>query len=455
MSSTAKSALGAAMVIAFPIIADVCGLELPKWARFAILQVFALWVITLLLAMAVSHLQKAGFTRSFSARASTVLVIIFGAAMGAIIAPIIWNSIRPDDIDIVQTILPTGDDPASPVEDEESATDELEFYFHPFLIGGGRGSPGGTTNIQYSGATITNRSSRKMHLQLWAHAYYWDDDGKPKSIGFQPEWNPDGLKARTGETTIDLDAYESKEGSLVLFFDQPKRDGVKRWNINAFERVYVHAFDSVTGKHIAFKATPGYPDGKAPWPLPSPAELLALDFPRADAAATQDWPALESFDLLARTQFFGYSNDDKLSISAEIENHSNDRMKLQINLLTRKSVDDKEWRTIRGVIKPLRKEDRGELDYYALDFGPGDIASCSLVFANTGFTNKRGEELKESPNLTLLEIFDEISRKKVWCAIEPGYPPGTDMRWAAIQAPPAIPKSDLDNTKNDGPKDSK
>lgn len=451
MREKAFTLLGVLMLGLLPTVAELCGVEdMPRWLRFGFFHAFLIALIFVFLAIAVSYVRGGRF-KKLTARQSTVLVVIAGAVIGGLIAPMVWNGIRPDDIDVAQTILPTRDDPASPAEDEEPAIDELEFYFHPFLIGGGQGSPGGTANIQYSGATITNRSSRKMHLQLWAHAYYWDDDGKPKSIGFQPEWNPDGLKARTGETTIDLDAFESKEGSLVLFFDKPKQDGVKQWNINAFQHVYVHAFDSVTGKHIAFRATPGYPDGKAPWPLPSPAELLALDFPRTDAATTQHWPALETLKLLVRTQFFGYGNDDELSFIAKIENRSNDRMKLQINLLTRNSLDSKEWRTIRGIIKPSRKEDRGELDFYALDFGPGDIASCSLEFVNTGFTNENGKELKESPSLTLFEIFDEVSRKKVWCATEPGYPPGTDMRWAAIQVPTPIPKSDSDNTKNDEP----
>jgi hypothetical protein len=78
-----------------------------------------------------------------------------------------------------------------------------------------------------------------------------------------------------------------------------------------------------------------------------------------------------------------------------------------------------------------------------------------LVFANTGFANKEGEEFQQSPNLSLLEIFDEVSRKKVWCAIEPGYPPGTDMRWAIIERPPAIPESDSDNLQKDESNDSK
>ncbi|HEX4412255.1 MAG TPA: hypothetical protein VH107_01415 [Lacipirellulaceae bacterium] len=347
------------------------------------------------------------------------------------------------------------DQHSKPIDTPAPRTDELEFYFHSFLYGGGRGNPGGTANIQFSGTTMTNRSPRKMHLQLWAHAYYWKDNGQPTAIIFQPEWNPDGLKEKSGETTVDFDAFESKEGVLVLFFDKPSPDSVKQWNVSPFKNVYIHAFDSVTGKHIAFRATPGYPDAKTPWPLPSPAELLALDFPKMDASAAQNRPALDSLDLLARTQVFGYSNDNKLSLSAVIENRSSSRMMLQINMLARKSVDDKEWRTIRGVIEPSQKEDRGKLDYYALDFGPGDVANCSLVFANTGFTNKAGEELKEGPKLTLLEIFDEVSRKKVWCAIRPGYPPGIDMASASIQPPPAIPDSDSDNTKKDAANDSK
>jgi hypothetical protein len=95
------------------------------------------------------------------------------------------------------------------------------------------------------------------------------------------------------------------------------------------------------------------------------------------------------------------------------------------------------------------------VDYYALDFGPSDVAKCSLVFANTGFKNKQGEELNASPSVSLFEVFDEVSRKKVWCAIEPGYPPGTDMVSAVIQPPPELPNANSNNPTADESKDSK
>lgn len=348
---------------------------------------------------------------------------------------------------------------SDPVGDSNTAADEFDFYFHSFFFGGGK------TDVQYGEVTATNRSPRKMHLQLWGCIYYWKDNGEPASLQMQADWTPETavvlsasgkagrLKENTGEDFIDFNEWETKKGRVVLNLPQPDGYGMKAWNIDPCRDVYFHGFDSVTGKHVAFKASPGYPDAKMPWPLPSPAKALALAFP--EPATAPDLPPLESLDLVARTRMFGYRNDNSVSLSAVIENRSINRMKIQINLLSRKSVDDKEWRTFRAVIEPHRKEDRGALDYYALDFGPDDVADCSLVFAGTGFTNKEGNELKENPSLNLLEIFDEVSRKKVWCAVDPGYPPGTDMRWANIKPPPAIPKSDSDNTQKDASNDSK
>jgi hypothetical protein len=148
-------------------------------------------------------------------------------------------------------------------------------------------------------------------------------------------------------------------------------------------------------------------------------------------------------------------NNKGVVLPAVITNNSGKRMTLQINLLTRKSVDDKKWRNFRGVIVPSQGENKGHLDYYALDFGPGDTADCSLVFADTGFNNIEGEQLDESLSISALQIFDEVSRKKVWCAIRPGYPPGIDMGSALIQPPPPVPESDSDNIKKDAANDNK
>jgi hypothetical protein len=126
---------------------------------------------------------------------------------------------------------------------------------------------GGRNNLQFSDVNVTNRSPRKMHLELWAHIDYWKDNGEPARLGFQPEWNRQNLKENTGQTAIDFDAFETKTGSIVLFLPKPEKYGVTQWNLSATKNVYIHAFDSVTGKHIAFKAMSGYPTDKIPWPL--------------------------------------------------------------------------------------------------------------------------------------------------------------------------------------------
>jgi hypothetical protein len=426
-------------------------LAIPDWAAVGLWSVWPVVLVFAVLSLTpiIRHVIAARTERPVM---STVVAILLGAIVGGVSAPIILSLLPDDEADkLAQNNGDSSDAVKSPENTAQAGapteSEELEFYFHPFLIAAGQ------DNIQYSGATITNRSPRKMHLELWAHIYYWKDDGKPAGLGFRPEWNPEGLNEGTGETTIYFDAFEPKEGSLVLFLDNPEKYDVRRWNINPYNNVYIHAFDSVTGKHIAFKASPGYPDAKVPWPLPPPAKLLALQFP--EVATANSLLPLDSLELLARTQFVGYQNDGRLSFTASIANLSSNRMKLQVNLLTRKSVDDNEWRTFRAVLVPLREESKNHLDYYALDFGPGDVADCSLVVANTGFTNKIGEEFDGSPRVSLFEIIDEMSRKKVWCAIEPGYPPGADMRWATIQPPPEIPGSDSDNPQKDESNDSK
>jgi hypothetical protein len=430
-----------AMPIAF---ATVSPLHVPIWVTVGLWSIYPVVVVFAVLSLLPAYRQLHS-RKNERPLMGIALAMLIGAVVGSCSAAIIWTWQHSDEED-KPAVLPA----TSPVAGNVAVTpaDELEFYFHPPFFGGGR------KDLQYS-ATTTNRSPRKMHLELWAHIDYFKDNGEPARYGFQPEWNPNGLKENTGQTALDFEPFETKKGSLILFLPKPEASGIRQWNLNPSKNVYIHTFDSVTGKHIAFKVSPGYPDGKMPWPLPSHKELLAMEFPKAATSDSQELPALETLELLARTQFFGYRNDNSLSLSAVLTNRSSNRMKLQINLLTRKSMDDKEWRTFRGVIVPSREEKKNHLDYYALDFGPGDVADCSLVFANTGFKNKMGEELKESPTVSLLEIFDEVSGKKVWCAIEPGYPPGADLRSAAIQPPPAIPKSDSDNLQKDETNDSK
>ena len=52
-----------------------------------------------------------------------MLVIVIGAIIGAIVAPMVWNSIRPDDIDIAQAITSRGTEDA---DDEVETVPEVE-----------------------------------------------------------------------------------------------------------------------------------------------------------------------------------------------------------------------------------------------------------------------------------------------------------------------------------------
>jgi hypothetical protein len=426
-----------AMPIAFATIAP---LHVPLWLTVAVWSIYPVVLTFAILSLMPGYrqLHARKYERPFMGIAAAMVI---GAIVGACSAAVIWNWQHGDgDEKPIAATSTTTDDKAT------VQSDELEFYFFAFM------GVAASDNIQYSEVTLTNRSARKMHLELWANIYYWTDKGAPASLGFQPEWNPNGLKEQTGETSLDFDAFETKKGRLVLFIGKPEKQGLSRWNLDATRNVYIHAFESVTGKHIAFKAMSGYPTDKVPWPLPSPKDALVLKFPEVSASEAKNLPALESLGMLLRTRGHMY-NDKGVCVPAVIANISASRMKLQMNLITRKSLDDKEWRIYRGLLIPSSQKNPPE--YYALDFGPGDVADCSLVFANTGFTNAEGSHLDESPSVSLLEIFDEVSRKKAWCAIEPGYPPGTDMRWAAIPSPPEIPKSNSSNPPKDASKDSK
>lgn len=369
-----------AMPIAFATIAPLhvpIWLTVGLWSIYPVVIVFA--VLSLIPRYRQLHARKN--ERPFMGMAAAILI---GAVVGACSAAVIWNWQHADDNQPVAT--------AGATQPTDNA-DELEFYFFAFMGGAAQ------SNVQYTDVTMTNRSPRKMHLELWAHIYYWKDNGEPASLGFQPEWNPQGLKERTGESSIDFDAFETKKGMLVLFLNKPDKYGQKQWNLDATKNVYIHAFESVTGKDIAFKAMSGYPRDKVPWPLPPPKEALALKFPEVSAS---DLSPLEPLELLLRTRGHGY-NDKGVSVPAAITNNSANRMNLRVNLLTR-TPDEKTWQAFPGVFIPSREKNAP--DYDALDFGPGDVADCRLVFASTGHTNDQGRELDGRPIASLLEIIE-------------------------------------------------
>lgn len=304
--------------------------------------------------------------------------------------------------------------------------DDLEFYFFALMAAAGK------NNIQYANVTVTNRSQRKMHLEIWGEVDYWKDNGESARTGMKAEWNPDGLKQGTGHEFIDLDAWETKKGRLVLFLSEPKQhDGVGKWFLSASENVYFDVFDSVTGKRITFKPISGYPKDQMPSPLPSHKELLALDFPKVAVNAAQAGDVPDPIDLLVRTRDLGY-NKTRASVEALFKNFSPKPMELEVNLLVRSITLENTWRSSEGLIKD--EDPKGSQGDRALRIEPGANLVRKVIFdlAALGIPSTGGWELREQPKDTLLEINDRISGRKVWCALLVGYPPGTDMRSAVI-----------------------
>src|SRR5689334_20783143 len=97
MSAKAKSLLGVAMLGIFPIMADICGLELPKWARFGLFHAFTLGCIFLVLAIIVDHLQDWNLLAKPRKRNEMTAVVLCGAILGALLAPVIWQSLKSDE----------------------------------------------------------------------------------------------------------------------------------------------------------------------------------------------------------------------------------------------------------------------------------------------------------------------------------------------------------------------
>jgi hypothetical protein len=304
-------------------------------------------------------------------------------------------------------------------------------------------------NIQYAEATVTNRSPRKMHLELWGHVDYWKDIGEPARYGMRAEWNPEDLKEGTGQVFIDLDEWETKKGRLVFFLGKPEENGLSKWFLNASSNVYIELFDTVTGKRSAFKPSDGYPAGQMPAPLPPRQKLLALNFPRATAPDSQSLPPLETLDLVARTHVFGYT-DDGLTLEALASNLSENRLELKINFLV---LNASQWRAFGGDFVP---KDKASPRTSTLTLEPGKSAEGNLTFdlSEIGVSNHENP-LSFLPKENLLEISDQVSGKKVWCAVDPGYPPGTDMRSFTIQPPSENPQANSSNPPPDESKDTK
>jgi hypothetical protein len=165
MRDKAITWLGVLMLGLLPTAADLCGVVLPKWLRFGLFLAFVVSLIFVFLALLISYLPEQRWFKKLSARQSTMLVILAGAVIGAIMAPLVWNGVRPDDIDLAQTftteddVATASDSPAKEIEGQVTAeSSELEFYFHSFFF---RSS---SQHVQYGELTVTNRSPRKMHL---------------------------------------------------------------------------------------------------------------------------------------------------------------------------------------------------------------------------------------------------------------------------------------------------
>jgi hypothetical protein len=349
--------------------------------------------------------------------------------------------LRPGAVDVTVSMSPLIPDP----NQKPASPDDLEFYFFAFI------SAAAPDHVQFADVTVTNRSPKKMHLETWAQVDYWKDNGEPGRHGWKAEWNPEGLKERTGQSFIDLDAWETKKARVVVFLDEPP-EGISRWFVDGTESVRFEIFDSVSGKRIAFNPAKGYPAGQMLAPLPTAKQLMSPEFPELES--TSEIPAL---DAIVRTRNLGY-DETNVGMEALIKNSSPTSMELEVGLLIRSSGDATIWAEVPGVLKEKEKgkeKDKGKADEVSretkvLTIEPGETLVRRMVFdlAPVGYIAKKGWSLSESPKDTLLQINDLKSGKKVWCAFNVGYPPGCDMRGATIIENPQV------NSTNPGPNDA-
>jgi hypothetical protein len=393
--------------------------------------------------------------------------LLLGAGLGALSGAVVWimfytaeppsvanaAETTPDvpdkDSDPTALIIRAGSvdqtiaaSPLIPDPNQKPASpDDLEFYFFAYI------SSATADHIQYANVTVTNRSPRKMHLEIWAHVDFWSDSGEPQRHGWKAEWNPDGFKVNSGDTFIDLDAWETKKGRLMIFIGDPPKEKISRWFVESTENVYLDIFDSVSGKRIAFNPAKGYPSGQIPAPLPSHKQMLALDFPELGIGGSP----LPKIDAIVRTRDLTYS-DTNAGVDALIKNSSPEPMELEASLLIRSHADVTVWGEVPGVFK--EKTENGPQESTVVSIKAGDTVVRRIVFdlAPVGYEAKKGWQLSESPQDTLLQITDRKTGVKVWGAIRAGYPPGGDMRAATVVQ---NPQPNSTKPKQDTSKDSK
>jgi hypothetical protein len=295
---------------------------------------------------------------------------------------------------------------------------DLDFYFFPF-------SGGFFDNkIQYAEAKITNRSDKKMHLELWAHVDYWKDNGEPNRTGGRAEWNPDETKEHTGDDFIELEPGETKKGRIMITLMETKGLGIDKWFVDVSEDVYIEVYDTVSGKRNAFKAMSGYPRGQTEAPLVPVKEHLDLDFPRSTAVSQS---AIETLELILRTSDMSFIYDPaEKQFRVMAWNRSADPMDLSFNLLVCDPPQSNAWTLCEGSVEFIK-----DLPYQSsVTVEPGDSLLKYVKFDLGGIAKNKPEYWQpgESPKESLLEIHDRVSGKTVWCALQSGYPPGTDMR---------------------------
>jgi hypothetical protein len=487
--------LVAAMVVALPIALQVSAAVLPRWARFAVMEVWAVVAVFLIVIIISSRLREWRDRPAPFKRRPMLIIALIGAVIGFVVAPFVWAIIPPDEVAPPAAQLPNGaanqkekepkapvvnnpDDPTAMVmrRGETAAVlvslppnsnlkpanpDDLQLYFFaPWCISA-------EDNLQYADATITNRSPQRMHLEIWGHWDYWKDSGELARTGLKAEWNPDGVKEHTGETFINLDAWETKRGRVVLFIGKPSKGEIGTWFIDGAENVYFEFFDTVSAKKIAFKAFRGYPSGQMPTPLPHRNTLHAAVSPVVGASSEQE-SAAPKLDVIVRTRNRLHEGT-KWNVSVLVTNLSAKPMEIGGRLMVRgKGSEDspadlagKEvWAAVDGIFREPRETKINvglqpkfpPVPRLAVDQRATRVSDLEFEVAAIGTADDGKWRLTDNPQETLLEITDHLSGKKVWCGLRAGYPPGTDMRGAIIAD---FTTEDSANSQADEPNDTK
>ena len=463
--------------IAIGILAGLSGVLLtvaqPQFSRDAkIISWLALGsaAYTLFLWIFRSRFQLLSRNFGFQNLMTFVIVIVLGAVLGAFAGVLAWavfpksseevteiSAATPDSDFSVPSLsvedqkqsnpaalvlrpgpvsLPVAISPLIPAPDEKPASpDDLDFYFFALV------SAAAPDNVQYADVTVTNRSERKMHLEIWGHWDYWKDSGEPARQGLKAEWNPDGLNERTGTAFIDLDSGETKIGRLVIFLGKPPENEISQWFLDSIDSVYLEVFDSVSGKRAAFRPAAGYPAGQLTSPVPPPKEIVASTMPELLQSNTGNTSPDTLLELVLRTRSRSY-NDTNASVNALIKNHSSKPMQLETRLFVHSSNVESAWGSVDGSFED--SEDKSLPAMKTIDIEPGKTLVGGLTFdlANFGVSSDVSWSLKESPSETLLEITDKISGQKVWCSPFVGYPPAVDVEVVSEEEIPNANSSD-------------